>query len=68
MLLGDEREIEDLDDPTERSFVVIEITDGRIEAIDAYRWPAFSEVDRVERASLPEQIGLTDLPIRRDDL
>ena len=68
MLLGDDREIADLDDPTERSFVVVDVANSRIESIEAYRGPGFTLTDRVERSGLPEQIGLTDLPIRRDDL
>jgi predicted MPP superfamily phosphohydrolase len=66
-LIGEEREI-DTDDPTERSFVVIDVDDGEIVSLEAYRGPEFGPADRIDRADLPPRIGVESLPIVRDDL
>lgn len=67
VLIGDTRMIEDPDDPTERSFVVIELRDGQVESIEAYHGPDFSAEDVVLRDVLPTSIGEGDSRIIRDD-
>ena len=53
-LLGEERTVEDLDDPRERNFVWLEVDATGIRSLEAYRGPDFSSVDRIERRNLPE--------------
>lgn len=67
VLIGEDREI-DIEDPTERSFVVIEVDDGEIVSLEAFRGPEFGPADRIDRAQLPARAGLESLPIVRDDL
>ncbi|MBN1944988.1 MAG: metallophosphoesterase [Bradymonadales bacterium] len=68
VLLGDDRQIADTDDPTERSFTLIEVAQDRILTVEAYRGPGFGPTDRVWRSSLPERVGLETMLIQRDDL
>ena len=65
-IIGDSRVIEDIDDPTERSFVIIEVSTQGITSIEAYRGPDFTAV--VPRSHVPERIGAEAHPVVRDDI
>jgi len=66
-LLGHDRPIEDLDDPEERSFVVLDIVDGQIAALAAYRGPDFTLADRIDIDALPDAVGEGPLRMTRDE-
>ncbi len=53
-------------DPSARSILLFEITDDGIRELDAFAGPAFDQP--IDRASLPEQVGLPGMKITRDDL
>lgn len=63
VLLGDDRTIEDLDDPTERSFVMVTLSGEQVEVIEAFRGPEFRE--RVELEQLPDAVGTDELRVVR---
>jgi 3',5'-cyclic AMP phosphodiesterase CpdA len=65
VLLGEEREIEDLDDPRERSFVLLELDRSGVRSVNAFRGPGFGPSERIDPSSLPERVGLEELPIER---
>jgi hypothetical protein len=66
-LIGDERPLE-TDDPTERSFVVIEVEGTAIASVEAYHGPGFGAGERVDPSVLPAEVGWDDVRVIRWDL
>jgi hypothetical protein len=54
------------DDPSERSLLLFEVREDGVHELDAFTGPAFDRP--IDRASLPEQVGLPGMLIQRDDL
>lgn len=65
ILLGDERTIGDTDDPTERSFILFQVTTGGVSNFRALRGPDFTET--IDPNSLPATVGEGDTSLDRDD-
>ncbi len=65
VLLGDERTIDDTDDPTERSFLLLEVTQEGVSQFRALRGPDFTE--SIDLDSLPGRVGSGDTTLERDD-
>lgn len=52
--------------PSERSLLLFEVTREGVRELDAYAGPSFER--RIERESLPSEVGLPGMRIQRDDL